>query len=72
MMIMAWLIAKLTYFLSYSIGIDIVSFCPLMVAVFTFLSIYICYDHVLEGNRCNVNYGYDDHKYEGLVFSLQF
>ena len=29
-----------------------------------FLSIYTCCDHGLDGNRCNVNYGYDDYEYE--------
>ena len=51
MMIIIQRIGKLTYLLVYSLRIDVVWYGPLMVAVLTFLRIYTCCNHGLEGNR---------------------
>ena len=67
MMTMDWRIRKFTLLLVYGIGIDIVWLSPLMVAVFTFLSIYTCFDLGHEGNRCKVDLYDDYHDFEGLV-----
>ena len=46
---------------------DIIEYGPLMMEVFTLLSFCLCCDRILEGNICNVNCVYDDHKYDGLM-----
>ena len=37
-----------------------------------FLFMYTCCYHILEGNKCKVNFYYDDHEYEGYVCSPQY
>ena len=52
----------------YGIGLDgIVWYGPLMVAVFTMLSLSMCCDHGLEVNMCRMIICYDYHDCEGFL-----
>ena len=57
--------------LAFTNGIDVVWYGPLMVAVFTFLSLYTYYGHGVEENMCKVNWYYDYHEHEGYVCNPQ-